>query len=350
MKQHLLGAALLGALSATAMAQSTVAVYGSIDAGLRNLTNVDAAGDSKLTMGSNGTFRSNRLGFKGSEDLGGGMKANFVLESGFNTATGALNNTSGALFQREARVGLSGAMGEVNLGRQYTVAYRTILAFDPFVFRYPGITYALSATAGIRNSNDIQYAGQFGNVTLRAEYALGEVAGSTTNGATQAIGASYAGGPLRFGGSYTHSKQNVGSAAAPDYRDDNHFAIGGAYSFGGATASAGYVDETQKTAARDDTSRWTWAGLSWNAAPLLRMTGAWYRIDSFHSKASASVAAGDGKKDLYMVGATYELSKRTAIYSEVDVARLAGAYASGGTTRLNQTRQTGVSFGIMHTF
>lgn len=350
MKHKLLGIAVLGALSSAAIAQSDVSVYGSIDAGLRNLTKVNAAGDSRLTMGSNGTFRSNRLGFKGSEELGGGLKANFVLESGFNTATGALNNTAGALFQREARVGLSGGFGQLDFGRQYTVAYRTILAFDPFVYRYPSVTYALSSTAGTRNSNDIQYTGRVGSVTLRAEYALGEVAGSVAQGATQALGASYAEGPVKLGASYTKAKRNVGSAAVPSYKDYDHFAIGGAYAFGAMTASVGYVDEKQASATRDNTSKWTWAGLAYKLSPQVGITGAWYRTKAFNTVASASVAAGDGRKDLYMLGATYDLSKRTILYSEIDIAKLDGAYATGGTTRLNQTRQTGLSFGVMHIF
>jgi predicted porin len=350
MKYKPLCAALLGAVSSLALAQSNVTVYGSVDAGLRNLTNVNATGDSRLTMGSNGTFRSNRLGFRGREDLGGGLAATFVLESGFNMGTGALNNTTGALFQREARVGFSGGFGDIDFGRQYTVAYKTILAFDPFVYRYPSITYALSSTAGTRNSNDIQYTGKLGPVTMRAEYALGEVAGSTSEGAKQAVGVNYADGPVKLGVSYTRSNQNVGTATAPVYRDYDHVAVGGAYSFGTATAYLGYVDETQETAARDDTAKWMWAGVSVKVAPAIGITGAWYRNKVFNTRATAAVGTGEGRKDLYMVGLTYDLSKRTTLYAEVDVHKLDGSIATGGTTRLNQTRQAGTSFGIMHMF
>lgn len=354
MESRLLAALILGGFAAAATtaatAQTSVTVYGSIDAGLRNLSNTDADGNSKLTMGSNGTFRSNRLGFKGSEDLGSGLKANFVLETGFNTATGALNNTTGALFQREARIGLSGDFGAIDLGRQYTVAYRTILAYDPMVFRYPSITYALSSTAGIRNSNDIQYTGKFGDLTARAEYALGEVAGSTSNGARQAVGATYASGAFKFGAAYTLGKENTGTAAAPDYHDYKHYTLGGAYTFGAFTASLGHVNEKQASATVDDTARWNWAGLSYKATPVLAVTGAWYQLKAFNRKASAAVGAGDGKKDLLILGATYSLSKRTTLYAELDRTKLDGSYASGGTRALNQTQQTGFSAGIMHTF
>ena len=350
MHQKFIGATLLAVLSSAGHAQTNVTMYGSIDAGLRNLSNVNAGGDSRLTMGSNGTFRSNRLGFRGVEDLGGGLKANFALELGFNTATGALNNTTNTLFQREARVGLSGDFGEVSLGRQYTVAYRTVLAFDPFRFRYPSITYALSSTAGIRANNDVQYMRRIGGLTVRAEYALGEAAGSSSQGSIQALGAAYSGGPFKAAASYTRGQQNAGTTAAPSFQDYDHMAIGGAWDFGKLTVSGGYVDEKQATTARDITSTWTMAGVSYEFSPQFDLTAGWYRIDVFNTRATAAVGAGAGKKDMIMLGATYNLSKRTTLYAELDRASLDGAYATGGTTRLNQTRQNGLSFGMMHTF
>lgn len=350
MKSKLLGLAVLGALSANAMAQSSVTVYGSIDGGLRELTNVNPAGDNQLTMASNGTFRSNRLGFKGSEDLGGGLKANFVMEMGYVTGTGQLNNTSNQLFQREAHVGVSGNFGSIDLGRNYTVAYRTILAFDPFDYRYPSITYALSSTAGTRDSNQVQYAGRLGDVTVRASYALGEVAGSVRNGSKQAVGAVYAHGPLKLGAVYTTARNNVGSATATDYKDYDHYALGGAYTFGIVTASVGYVNEKQATKGVDDTAKWEWAGLSFKLSPAVKVTGAWYRNKVFNNKVSSKAGAGDGKKDQYIVGLTYNLSKRTTLYSEVDFNKLDGSFATGGTKALNQTHQTGLSAGIMHMF
>lgn len=350
MKQKILAAAVLSVLASAAFAQSNVAVYGSIDNGLRNVTNVNAASESKLTMGSNGTFRSNRLGFKGTEDLGNGMSANYILELGFNAGTGALNNTTNSIFQREAHVGLSSNFGDIDFGRQYTVAYKTILAFDPFVYRYPSVTYALSSTAGTRYSNDIQYTKRMGELTVRAEYALGEVEGNTSAGTTKAVGGTYNNGPVKLGASYTTASQNVGTTAAPAYKDYTHYAVGGAYKFGDVTASVGYVNEKQATTALDETSVWKWAGLSYELQPQLNLTGAWYRVDAFRNKATAALGAGDGTKDLYMVGLTYEMSKRTTLYGAIDSTKLAGANATGGTTKLNQTTQTGISVGMMHMF
>jgi predicted porin len=350
MKHQIYAVAAMATLSGAALAQSNVTTYGSFDGGLRNLTNVNPGGDSVLTMGSNGTYRSNRLGFKGSEALGDGLTTNFVLEAGFNSGTGALNNTNGILFQREAHVGVAGQYGALDVGRNYTVAYRTILAFDPFGYRYPSITYALSSTAGTRKDNDVQYTGKFGDFTARAAYSLGEVAGSTDSGSTRAVGGVYASGPVRLAAEYTTAKPKNGAGATAAYRDFTHYAVGGAYSIGAATATVGYVKQKQETTTIDDTSEWNWAGLSYRLAGGVSLTGAWYRVKAVNSVSSATIAAGNSKKSLYMTGITYDLSKRTVLYSEVDVTKLDGGYATGGTTKLNQARQTGVSAGINHMF
>ena len=361
--KHPLAAAMLAALSLHAHAQSdeggatprsgtaSVIVYGSIDAGLRHETNIDPEGNSDLTMSSNGTFRSNRLGFRGSEDLGGGNKVNYVMELGFNTGTGALNNTSNTIFQREAHVGLSGDWGALDLGRNYTVAYRTILAFDPFRFRYPSITYVLSSTNGIRKDNDVQYTGRFGDWTARAEWALGEVPGDVDFGTTKGVGLNYAHGGLKVGASYAIAEQNAGTSAAPAYRDYRHYALGASYDFGALALSAGHIKQEQQTlTARDNTSAWDWVGGRYDISDRFDFTLAWYRNKAYNTKATAAAAVGDAQKTLYIAGITYSLSKRTTLYAEIDRTRLEGGLASGGTTKLNQTRQSGMAAGIMHTF
>lgn len=327
-----------------------VIVYGSIDGGLRHETNVDAAGNSDTTVSSNGTFRSNRLGFRGSERLGGNNAVNFVLEMGFNSGTGALNNTNNVLFQREAHVGVSGDWGALDVGRNYTVAYRTILAFDPFKFRYPSITYVLSSTNGIRKDNDVQYTGRFGDWTTRAAYSLGEVVGDSDYGTTKAVGLNYAGHGLKAGASYSMAQQNAGTAAATDYRDYSHYAYGAAYDFGALTLAVGHVKQAQKTSTRPTTSMWDWFGGSYQFTQRFDITAAWYRNQAYNTRATAAAAVGEARKDLYMVGLTYSLSKRTTLYAEADRTKLDGGFASGGTTRLNQTRQNGMAAGIMHMF
>lgn len=326
MKKNLLALAALGAIAGAAQAQVTV--YGSYDAGVRDLTNANAAGNSNLTMSSGGQYNSNRIGFSGTEDLGGGLKTIFNLETGFNSGTGALEE--GALFGRRAIVGLTGNWGKFVLGREYTVAMETIGDYEPFHYQYTGIIPVIHNTTGVRNSNAIQYSGTFGAVTARAEYALGEVAGSISNGAEQAAGLTYSANGLTLGAAYTQKK--------PANFDDKHYTLGGTYTVGAASVALGYANDRQATATVDSTRKDAWGGVSYQVSPAVGLTAAYYDVKS-------SVGGGDGTQKQFIVGATYALSKRTNFYSELDHTRYGGISMPSG-----QTNQTGISVGINHLF
>jgi predicted porin len=345
MKKSLLALAVLGAFAGVASAQTSITIYGSFDGGVRHQTNANAAGDSKLTMGSNGTYNSNRLGFKGVEDLGGGLNAHFQLETGFNTGTGQLDtaSTTNKLFNRTASVGLGGAWGSLDLGRQYSVNFKTIGLYDPFAYKYTGII-PLAGQGGLtRLDNDIQYSGKFGGVGVMAEYALGEVAGSTSNGATQAIGANYTGGPFSVGAAYTQGKRNVTAApAAANYQDLKNWTVGGAYATGPFRVAVGYADAKQDAGAGSDgrTKDW-WLGGSYNLTPAAALSAAYYETKA---TANTPLASADTKQKLFIIGATYSLSKRTNFYADVDNKRFS---VSAGTAPASQT---GISVGINHLF
>ena len=116
MKKHTLCAAIAAIFSMTSHAQSSVILYGVIDEGL--MFNSNAGGHRLYNMAS-GVIQGNRFGLSGTEDLGGGLKARFVLENGFDPSTGRLNQ-GGLMFGRQAYVGLSSQqLGTVTLGRQY---------------------------------------------------------------------------------------------------------------------------------------------------------------------------------------------------------------------------------------
>lgn len=341
MKKSLLALAVLGAFAGAASAQTSVTIYGSFDGGIRDFTNVDAAGHSKLTMGSNGTYNSNRLGFKGVEDLGGGLNAHFTLESGFNNGTGTLDTpagTIGTLFNRSAFVGLGGAWGSVDLGRQYSVNFKTIGAYDPFNYKYTAII-PLAAQGGLtRLNNDVQYTGTFGGVTARAEYALGEQAGSPANGSAKAVGVSYAGGPFSVGGAYTtHSN----SLPVVGFEDQKNWTVGGAYNGGKFRVAVGYANSKQQTGtvAGDTTAKDAWLGGNFVVSPAVDLTAAYYRTN-------ASAAGIDGRRNLTIVGATYALSKRTNFYADIDHSKLSGSAVPATT----QDTNNGVSVGINHLF
>lgn len=346
MKKSLLALAVLGAFAASAQAQTAVTIYGSFDGGVRHVTDAQTAAGgaigSRTTMGSTGTYNSNRIGFKGVEDLGGGMNAHFTLESGWNTGTGALDNATNRLFNRSAFVGLGGSWGSLDFGRQYSVNFKTIGLYDPFAYKYVAIV-PLAAQGGLtRLDNDIQYAGTFGPITARAEIALGEQVGSNSNGRTDAIGASYSASGLTVGGAYSKAKRAVGAA----FLDFDNWTVGASYATGAFRVAGGYAKATQDTSATtENDTKDLWLGGSYNVTPAAQVSLAYYRTTADVSGVQA------GRRNLVILGGTYALSKRTNLYADLDVAKLKGA------TRLVETatgriedRVTGFSVGVNHLF
>jgi predicted porin len=360
----------LGA-AGTAQAQSSVNIYGSIDGGIRYQRNANGAGGAATTMSSTGFNTNNRFGFKGVEDLGNGLNAHYVLEGGFTSGTGTLDNTSNKLFSRGAFVGLGGSWGAIDLGRQFSVHFKTIGAYDPFSYNYPSlvplaasafgnspilVSNAINPTGtlgGYRFDNDIQYTGTFGPVTVRGEYVLGEVAGSTRNGSAQAVGASYANGPLSFGGAYGQKKATFsaspglpGTVPAGSYQDGEQWTVGGAYRFGNFRVSGGYIQETQEngTALREARVKNSWGGLSYNFSPAFKLTGAFYQTKV------GFIGGAEGKRDLLIVATGYALSKRTSLYAEIDQIRLSGAILGAPGLAGARILQNGLSIGMTHQF
>jgi predicted porin len=350
MTNNTLALALMAMLPAAVLAAPTVAVYGSIDGSLRYQTNVNAAGDSLLSTAS-GSYYANRLGFRGAEDLGNGLNARFQLESGFNSKTGALDNTNNVLFNRTAAVGIGGKWGYIDMGRQYTVGFRTEKFLDPFDHHYTGIvplssgagtTLPAAATAaglgassssGTRYNNDVQYSGTFNGLTLRGEYALGEIAGDANKGSAKAVGFSYAAGPLLAAGAFTRKE-------TPGGFTNQAFVAGGGVKLHGVTVKAGLSRERQETSAAGIyQNQTTFGGISYAASQPVELTAAVYRSE-YES------AASTGSRELFLLGGAYFLSKNTNLYAELDLNRYAGALVPAS----RQTSQRGVSMGLMYLF
>jgi predicted porin len=342
--------ALAAALPAAAFAQSNVTVYGSVDAGLRYQTNVDAQGHGQLSM-SSGNYYSNRLGFRGVEQLGNGLNAHFQLESGFKSNNGELDNTNNVLFNRTAAVGLGGKWGSVDLGRQYTIGFRTEKFLDPFDHAYTPIVplssgagttlpaaakaagLSASSSSGTRFNNDVQYTGSFGGLTLRAEYAPGEVAGDSSKGRARAVGFSYASGMLLAAGAYTAKQTTTGF--------DNHaFVVGGGVKVHAFTVKAGLSRERQETASAGTYQNETrFGGVNYQVNKPVELTAAFYRSDY-------DSLAGGGRRDLILVGGAYHFSKLTNLYAEFDINRYGGALIPS----TKQTSQRAVQLGLMKMF
>ncbi|SFB28665.1 Outer membrane protein (porin) [Collimonas sp. OK607] len=329
----------LTTLMNTALAQSNVTIFGTVDGGVRYQTNANAAGGSKVFMGSNGWNSSNKLDIAGTENLGGGMEAHFLLENGFNLATGALDNTTGALFSRQSFVGLKGAYGSIDLGRQYTISHDFILEYDPFGFNYTPLIPLTQASSGTRFSNDVKYVGMIGPVKLELENSFGETAGSFNNASAHGVGLQYYVGDLIIGASYNRRSVLVGST----YRNEKYYLTGASYKFGDLKISGGFMSDTldMQSAAPDTVTRNTFGGGSYSISDRVKLTGGFYRTSVSTDKAV--------RKDMAIVGLDYYLSRRTKLYTEVDYTK----YRKTVVSTLNMagvSNQTAFTVGINHRF
>jgi predicted porin len=235
MKKLVMAAAVLGAFAGTAQAQTSVTLYGIADGDLRfDHTNIGTL----KSVGSGGESGS-RWGLRGSEDLGGGLKANFIFEQGFqlddnSVAQGAVGggasagfggtstaphngvNGSSRLFSRIATVGLSGNFGEIRFGRAYHPVFLIQATADPFGAGFVSEVSNLYTNNTIRNDNAVYYdTPRFAGFQVSAGYQMGE---STTNNTTQQAihgndryegGITYANGPIYAGAGFEQIKANL---------------------------------------------------------------------------------------------------------------------------------------------
>lgn len=341
----------------TIVPQSSITVYGTINVGLRRLSNVSAEGGSTLKMSSLGEYYGNRIGLKGAEDLGDGLNAHFHLEAGFNSGTGALDNKSDRLFNRISSVGMAGSFGTIDLGRQPSVAVKTVYAYEPFRFRYVYIIPLAGAAAGDtdgrvnrpfgttdgpRFSNGVQYFGKFNGFTIGTEYIFGEQSGDDSAGSAKALGLSYKSGPFVIGGALTRHEPNIAAVGkSADYQAQNQYTYGAAYEAGALRIAGGYMRTDTDTSKQNVTQQTEnlWLGGSYDFTTAVSVTAGHYR-----TTLSGELA---GRRSLDIVSLTYALSRRTHLYAEIDRARLTGiaSRAVGG-----QASQIGISTGINHAF
>ena len=257
MRMRVLSAAMLGCVSSVAMAQSTlgtssVTMYGLIDVGINHVTGAPGGSVTSLTSGN---MEGSRLGFKGNEDLGGGYRAIFTLESRLEADTGALSNRpisggrlpdrlstatslglpaalqpavsavaaqigssvgvnlGNSFFDRQIFVGMVTPFGAFTAGRQYTPGYLASASFDVMKTESSlalGQLVAIPASFDIRVSNSLQYGLKLNGVTATAMYAAGEVAGKANAGRLLGVMAMYQGNGYSFGGGYNTRNNELG--------------------------------------------------------------------------------------------------------------------------------------------
>ncbi|WP_322031289.1 porin [Paraburkholderia sp. J76] len=203
MKKTILASA-LGLAALGAHAQSSVTLYGIVDTGIGYQSSSAAlgsnAGGRSVVKMVQGVWAGSRIGFKGSEDLGGGTRAIFQLEQGFNSATGA-QSTSGLMFSRAAWVGVANQnYGTLTAGRQYAPYYTLLSPYSPTTW----LTGAYGAHPGDIDSMDTIYrinnalvytSPNIAGLTVSGMYALGGVPGSVGAGQSWSVAAQYLHGP-----------------------------------------------------------------------------------------------------------------------------------------------------------
>ncbi len=206
----------LAGIPGLCQAQSSVTLYGSIDAGITYVSNT---GGSHVVKFDDGILHGNRWGLKGTEDLGGGLSAVFALENGFQLGNGkALNG--GAEFGRQAYVGLKSSWGTLSLGNQYDLTAEMITEYDTSAIASGyGIHQGdFDRSNGDRLPNSIKFmSNDFGGFEFGGLYSFGNVAGDFHQDSAYSMGAHYANGPFSMGMAYTQLNNPNGSYAFDPY-------------------------------------------------------------------------------------------------------------------------------------
>ena len=363
MKKSLIALAVLAA-SGAAMAQSSVTLYGVADVAVTHVN-----GDDNWTGLSSGANKTSRLGFRGVEDLGGGLKANFVLEGGINLDTGDGKSggatDSGFQFKRQSTVGLAGNFGEVRLGRMLTSSYLAVYRYDAFGDTGIGGSLAWKRAYPSRAENAISYTSpSFSGFKFGGEYGFGEKEDARTSRYI-GVGAMYDNGPLSLGLGFDRIN-NVGYTAANPTalppvafnagKDHTSWQLGGAYNFGVAKLLSFYKQSSEKTIANSNKDKFKTFGLG-VTAPV----GAAGEVKVAYNHYRLSLDAGDTQKaNQLSLGYVHNLSKRTALYGTYAYVKnkndngrnlglqLNGAMDDAGLS--NSGAQHGLQLGVRHAF
>jgi len=374
-QKYLTLAVAAGALASSgAHAQSSVQLYGLIDlSALAYTTNADAAGKHVIGMGHAGEpwFSGSRWGVHGAEDIGGGNKIIFKLESEFVAANGQMEDP-GQLFDRDSWVGVENAtIGQVTAGFQDTVAKDfSGLYADPYVSakfstnegaytnsnNFKQMVFYAAGPTGTRSENGIQWRKLFSNgIYAAAGYQFSNSTQFANGSGYQAV-LGWNVGPASIGGFYSHS--NNGGFT------DQTYSVGGDYRFGIGRVNAGYFHYTGKQGSLPDREDNAWT-VSFKLAPKgpfdyelgyqqMRVKNAAYNSDGFIPNANSgafdttATTVHNGYKETIYASTFYHLSKRTEVYLAADYMKLHGGYTV--STTFGHNNQLEVATGIRTRF
>jgi predicted porin len=341
MKKSLIALAAVAA-SGAAFAQSSVTVFGVVDT---NVTYVNGEDNwSGMTSGGNAT---SRLGFRGVEDLGNGLKAQFWLEGGINTDAGDGKSGgaegTGFEFKRRSTVSLMGNFGEVRLGRSTTAAYDATSRYD--VFGTVGVGQSRQFGDVIRISNMVSYySNNFSGFKFGVNYGFGEVAGDNSGKSYVGAGLTYDNGPLSLGLGYDRLNDRVVEAVNTDM---TRWSLGGSYNFGVVKLLGAYTNVSNKIVAGGGKIKDQdyYIGLS---APVGAAGEAKLAYNRYETKFDGEKA----KADQFSLGYVHNLSKRTALYGTYAYIKnkdgMAVTLGEGGLK--NGEKQHAVQVGVRHAF
>lgn len=371
MKKALLAAALMSA-GVIAHAQSSVTLYGRIDAGLEyisGLPNNSYTGSTSRWRAESGDWGTSLWGLKGAEDLGGGTKAVFQLEGSFNTMNGALGS-SGSIWNRWATVGFSNPnYGTFLMGRELFIS-NGVWDFDPFGQSNWSSASLVRGRNWPQSSNNFSYQSpKFAGFDVYGQYSLSNATswngnGTTSQGREGGLQVTYTSPLFQIRGLYDEIRNPgngilSGTDGAFSYSREytaaanvflGPFKIQGAYQ---AIRTSGYHGSAAPTSLDHE-----WGGVTWQATPAAAAIAAVYHVNANN---------GFGNATIYTVGGTYNISKRTLFDIQIATVRNsksanfgldANSFGPGGTVGggaynenpLPGHSQTGVYAGIQHLF
>ncbi|WP_081075808.1 porin [Burkholderia cepacia] len=339
--------AIMGGAVPQAHAQGSVTLYGIVDSGIlyTSKTADPATGRNAGHQFSliSGGMTPSLFGLKGSEDLGGGVKAIFTLESGIDLSKGGFTDSNGNFFGRHAWIGIESGAGTVKAGLQFSPFVLSLIATDPRSVSFFGSQVPVYVgnvfVTGIFNANAISYAsptiaGFQGNAML----ALGGAAGNFQAGRQYSASLNYTYGPMLVSAAM-YSGNAGGTAAATPVPSAVAFSgrtIGARYEFNDLTVNAVFVN--YKVAGAFD-NRVYGGGLSYRFTPTIHAdAGVWYTSDG-NDTANHSILAA--------TGLTYSLSKATLIYGQLGFVNNHGRMNTGLSTNGALDGVSGSTFGTV---
>jgi predicted porin len=350
MKKSLLALAVLGAFAGVASAQSSVTLSGTLDASAKYVKNQDVKAQYSL---ANSGINSSQLVFSGVEDLGGGLKAAFELNSGLSNDSGNAGGGGTQLFNRRSVVRLIGGFGEIRLGREYAPSFWNLTVFDAFGTN--GVANSLNVASGqgrgytgTRRDNAINYylpsniGGVYGQFT-----AAPSEGGTTTDRAGRYLGGrvGFAGGPVNVAVSY--SQQRFASGVA----DQKSLNVGASYDLGVAKLM-GYYDRETQGAAKATTGHLS-AVVPFGQSEI-HASYTFSKAGNFSLTSNAALNNNQTKIDQFGLGYVYNLSKRTAVYSSVAFLKnkdnTAITIPGGNASVVAGGKSTAAEFGVRHFF